>query len=841
MRKLAIATLTLLLALTAFGQDQHQSYVTYDDGDSVLLQNDGREIDARMNLPVYPGDVIRTGKRGRTEIRLSDGNIVAIDRYSRVKFDSILGTYEGDDQRTVARLLEGQVILFRLHRGSEALRLDTSNASYLSSKEALYGVETNSRGIDIVTVFEGTIEVRTRQGSVVLRDRERAKVDLTGVYSRNELVSNGATEFEQWFIRRASRYSENEGRYLEGSLAYAEADLSENGRWVYVSEYSGYAWRPFVAVGWRPYYNGYWHVGWGGSLVWVGYEPWGWVTYHYGRWSHHPYYGWVWLPGYTYSPAWVYWAWGPSWVGWVPAGWYDCYWGYRGWYYYPHYPHYPQHHPQNYARGYGFYGRVTVSTKDLEAYTVIDRNVLYSNRVDRASLTADQIRNRLARDGTSGVLSNRTVRVTPDEMRDPSRVAERIIRGGDGSGTGKSQGTGSPADVTQFFQRDPNPSASVRDRVTRGLPRDTSATQTTRGTSGGGVTVPTSTQSEPGVVTRGTAGRGGVAAGGTVTRGGTGETVTRPTTGTTGGAVTRPGAPTGTRSDGGKTEADPRGGVVRPRVDTPEPGTVSRGGSDGGEVRPRTVTRPTSPGTTSSGNDQGSSARPRTVTRPEPTKPTETPSSTRETPARAAPKDDQPVSRAPSRNNDTATNDDWRRGSAGSTDPAQRVITTIGGARISSSASDGSSSAPRTRGGESSGDSWRSRGSFTDGSSTSQESTTTRSSSSSSSGSGRVSRPSSSGSSLPRGTKYSRPSSTSGGKSTSTGSSGSRSSGGGKSTATRSSGSRSGSSGGRAGISRPSSSGSSSGGSKSSGAKSSSNKSSSGKSSSSGKVSRNPD
>lgn len=822
MKRLAIALLATLITLPALAQDQHQSYITYDDGDSVLLQNDGREIDARLNLPVYPGDELRTGKRGRTEVRLADGNVVSIDRYSRLRFESLLGTFEGEDTQTVARLLDGQVILYRLRGGSEALRLDTANASYLASKKSLYSVETNSRGVDVVTVFEGSIEVRTRRGIVAMSGGERAKVDLTGIYSRSQLVSSGASEFEQWFIRRASRYSAGEGRYLDSSLSYVETELSENGRWVYVSEYSTHVWRPYVSVGWRPYQQGYWHVGWGGTMTWVSYEPWGWVPYHYGRWAHHPYHGWVWLPGYGYSPAWVYWAWGPSWVGWAPAGWYDCYWGYRNWHYYPSY----DCHNCGYRRGYGFNGRITIASNDLRAYTVVDRKGLFSNRIDRASLTADEVRNRLARDGNRGVLSNQTVRVNKDEMRDPSRVADRIIRGSNGSGTGNGQGAGSPADVTQFFQRDPNPSASVRDRVTRGVTRDTQTTQTTRGTAGGGVTVPGS--SEPGVVTRGTTGRTGGAAGGTVTRGGTGQTVTRPT------------PSTGTRSDGGAAGSGtrgtvPRDGAVRPRNDNTNPTPATRSGEGTDTARPRTVTRPAPAKPTPDTSGSSGTVRPRPVAPSAPAKPAETkPAPGKEedtgtrTRSRPSTRDaDKPATRAPVKNDSASANDDWRRGSAGSNDPAQRVITTIGGARISSSGSGRTSETPSrtTKSNDATSGSWRSRGSFTSG----NDSSTRSSSGTPSRGSSSVSRPSTnSGSRSGSETNATRSGSTKSGSTPSTRSSGSSSS-----------------SGGRAGVSRPSrssggsKSSASSGGSKSSGAKSSSSSSSS--KSSSGKVTRKPD
>ena len=68
---------------------------------------------------------------------------------------------------------------------------------------------------------------------------------------------------------------------------------------------------------WRPYADGYWaytDAGW----TWVSYEDFGWATYHYGRWTHLADYGWVWVPGYEWGPAWVSWRTGGDYVGWAP-------------------------------------------------------------------------------------------------------------------------------------------------------------------------------------------------------------------------------------------------------------------------------------------------------------------------------------------------------------------------------------------------------------------------------------------------------------------------------------------------------------------------------------------
>jgi hypothetical protein len=109
---------------------------------------------------------------------------------------------------------------------------------------------------------------------------------------------------------------------------YADAGPSMNdfrtglrsyGRWINTPEY-GLVWQPRrVSAQWQPYWDGRWvwtTAGW----TWVTDEPWGWATYHYGRWAMVDAVGWVWLPGRVWAPAWVAWRWGGGYAGWCPLG-----------------------------------------------------------------------------------------------------------------------------------------------------------------------------------------------------------------------------------------------------------------------------------------------------------------------------------------------------------------------------------------------------------------------------------------------------------------------------------------------------------------------------------------
>jgi hypothetical protein len=72
-----------------------------------------------------------------------------------------------------------------------------------------------------------------------------------------------------------------------------------------------------VGPDWRPYSDGRWIYtddGW----MWDSEEPWGWASYHYGRWFYQPSHGWCWLPGTEWAPSWVVFRSGEGWFGWAP-------------------------------------------------------------------------------------------------------------------------------------------------------------------------------------------------------------------------------------------------------------------------------------------------------------------------------------------------------------------------------------------------------------------------------------------------------------------------------------------------------------------------------------------
>ena len=69
-------------------------------------------------------------------------------------------------------------------------------------------------------------------------------------------------------------------------LGYPYEALEPHGTWIAHRDL-GYVWSPYAAEDeedWRPYTRGHWAQTEEHGWYWVSDEPFGWATYHYGRW-----------------------------------------------------------------------------------------------------------------------------------------------------------------------------------------------------------------------------------------------------------------------------------------------------------------------------------------------------------------------------------------------------------------------------------------------------------------------------------------------------------------------------------------------------------------------------
>ena len=109
---------------------------------------------------------------------------------------------------------------------------------------------------------------------------------------------------------------EAKGMY-HGVGGYFYTELVPYGNWIEIDR-GVVVWRPtIIRRDWMPYTMGRWvwtDCGW----YWDSYEPFGYITFHYGRWFYDDYYGWLWYPDYEWAPAWVEWRYDNDYIGWAP-------------------------------------------------------------------------------------------------------------------------------------------------------------------------------------------------------------------------------------------------------------------------------------------------------------------------------------------------------------------------------------------------------------------------------------------------------------------------------------------------------------------------------------------
>ena len=284
---------------------------------------------ARANQPVQTGDQITVPSRGRVEIVLADHDIVRLDGDSRLVLRHLANSADLPAPATELHLEEGnlQLIVAENSVGQQLPTVLTPNAGVYFQAYGSYRITTDRGSFSEVVVRRGTAEVVSQGNDQTVQAGEEAVVDSqrgAGVRAAGE-----ADSLEAW-ARQLDQESQAQTRtasaaYVDPSLGYEASQLDRYGHWLNVDDQQ--YWQPDNQdSGWTPYWQGSWDYTPSG-MTWVSDEPWGWVPYHYGSWQYLANHGWAWQPGYVYSPAWVYWYWGPSSAGWCPIGLYTGFYG----------------------------------------------------------------------------------------------------------------------------------------------------------------------------------------------------------------------------------------------------------------------------------------------------------------------------------------------------------------------------------------------------------------------------------------------------------------------------------------------------------------------------------
>ncbi|MEN3337217.1 MAG: hypothetical protein V7647_893 [Acidobacteriota bacterium] len=310
-----VCAITLAFAAPVRAQEpssEPPAHVSYVDGGAVL-ERDGQPDASPENMPILAGDRLRTDS-GRLEVLFADGATLHLDAGTTVDFES-------DD---LVRLLAGRIRLSIPGPDRRvSYRVDAPAASVNIDAPGEYRISVEGAGSDPeveLEVLRGAAELVNDRGRTPLRAGQRAAArgDLAPSYA-SPFNSASWDAFDRWSEARRDQRLGISTQYLPDEIRPYAAAFDRDGAWRYEASY-GYVWYPAVSVGWRPYRNGRWvslrPYGW----TWVGADVWDWPTHHYGRWGLSAG-AWFWIPGRTWAPAWVSWAYAPGYVSWCPLGW----------------------------------------------------------------------------------------------------------------------------------------------------------------------------------------------------------------------------------------------------------------------------------------------------------------------------------------------------------------------------------------------------------------------------------------------------------------------------------------------------------------------------------------
>lgn len=276
---------------------------------------------AERGLPVLTGDRLELASGARAEVHLADRTRLFLGSLARVVVQQVAFSSDAQARSTKLELLHGEIVLRVPEEalGDELPSVFATGARIFVEQPGVYRITASAeRGLELV-VREGRAELLTDRGSLIVRNGESVRFRPVGRGVPQLFAEGPLSSLERWQqqVESAASSSRARARYVQPELAYAASSLEDYGTWILVD--TSWCWRPTVATGWRPYWNGRWHWTPSGYL-WISYDPWGWVPDHYGTWIHHPRWGWCWRPGWVFAPAWVYWSWGPTWTGWCPVG-----------------------------------------------------------------------------------------------------------------------------------------------------------------------------------------------------------------------------------------------------------------------------------------------------------------------------------------------------------------------------------------------------------------------------------------------------------------------------------------------------------------------------------------
>lgn len=323
--------------------------ISFLRGDVQIKRADSDDWErAALNLPIVEGDQIATELNARIEIQFDRDSFLRLAENSYLKITTLR------DEGVALSLPQGTLSLrvLSFDKSRTYFEIDAPQTTVSVQKTGMYRVDAgdkDSTQIRITATDGAEARVYSENSGFTLRSGRSATVYLDGSNAGEWEMADAARyadEWDEWVLERDERIAKllrdaYYDKYYDRDM-YGAEDLSDYGEWVFTRKY-GWVWRPYrnATAGyadWSPYRYGQWRwvppYGW----TWVNDEPWGWATYHHGRWIYVD--GeWCWTPYASYrsrrswwQPALVVVTWAGNLICWYPLPYDYGYYNYNGYY-----------------------------------------------------------------------------------------------------------------------------------------------------------------------------------------------------------------------------------------------------------------------------------------------------------------------------------------------------------------------------------------------------------------------------------------------------------------------------------------------------------------------------
>jgi hypothetical protein len=263
-------------------------------------------------MPIVQGSRLWTrGEDALAEVEFEDGSTLRLTPDTAVEFQEL--SLRGSGEKVSSVDLESGTAYFDVRNHMGDFRITSGGQQISVAHPARFRVFSD-HGEFKVAVYKGTLDVRSGDNQIAVRNRETFTLDLSDPRRYNLAKSIAEGSYDDWNQGR-ERYTQSYtsantytvDSYYNGfspAYSYGLADLAYYGNYFYAPGW-GWLWRPYyIGAAWNPFMDGAWVWYPRFGYMWVSSYPWGWMPYRYGAWNFVPGYGWCWMPGTKWN-TWV--------------------------------------------------------------------------------------------------------------------------------------------------------------------------------------------------------------------------------------------------------------------------------------------------------------------------------------------------------------------------------------------------------------------------------------------------------------------------------------------------------------------------------------------------------